>query len=366
LYPFYWPHFKAGGPVQSLVNLVSLFNQSCDFYLISLNKDIDGSTSAELITSQAWVKGPNQENIYYISAFNPILVFKLVRQIKPDVIFLNGMFNIQTTVSGLLSAKLLGIKTIISPRGMLQEWALKRSAGIKKMALFFLKCVLKKDEVWHATDVQEQKDIALHFGSGQKIFLASNIPRSVSRFRPITFPLPNGKIKLVFLSLINSNKNLHLVIEAVAQCPGYELDIYGPIIDQAYWDLCRKNIIDNSAVQYKGAVPPWNVPDILQQYHFFVLPTQGENFGHAIFDALAAGVPVLISRKTPWLDIEENGAGFYIDLEKQNSLKAILAEVQTWPATTYDALRNRSQKYATMYWNRINFEADYSFLIKYP
>ena len=36
----------------------------------------------------------------------------------------------------------------------------------------------------------------------------------------------------------------------------------------------------------------------------FLLPTGGENFGHAIFEALSCGVPVLISDQTPWRGLE--------------------------------------------------------------
>ena len=35
----------------------------------------------------------------------------------------------------------------------------------------------------------------------------------------------------------------------------------------------------------------------------FLLPTGGENFGHAIFEALSCGVPALISDRTPWRDL---------------------------------------------------------------
>jgi len=363
LYPYYWPHYKAGGPVQSLFNLVSLFSEQCDFYLIALEKDLDGLPSEKLIHSNAWVKGPNQENVFYTDSFTPWFVYKLVKQVKPDVVLLNGMFNIHTTLNGLLAAKLLGIKVIISPRGMLQAWALKRSATIKKIMMLFFKILLKKNEVWHATDAQEKSDITFHFGAEQRVFEASNIPRKVSSFRPLPFPDEKGKIKIVFLSLINSNKNLHLIIDAVNQCPEYVLDIYGPVIDQAYWDLCKTKILDTSSVFYKGPIPPWDVPDVLSQYHFFVLPTQGENFGHAIFDALSVGVPILISKKTPWQNIEEKGAGFYIVLEDEESLPSILKQVSKWSDEDYAALRNRSMQYAIDYWHKTDFKKDYSFLI---
>jgi glycosyltransferase involved in cell wall biosynthesis len=364
LYPFYWPHYKAGGPVQSLFNLVSLFQEQSEFFLIASDKDIDGSTSAQPILLQEWTKGPNNENIFFTPAFSPLLILRLIRQIQPDVVLLNGIFNIRTTLPGLVFAKWLGIRIVISPRGMLQGWALKRNPLVKKAVLLFLRMVLKKNEAWHATDGQEKADIQKHFGGDQKIYIASNVPRKISPFRNIDFPAEQGKIRLVFLSLINSNKNLDLVIDAVNQLPAsYSLDIYGPVIDQAYWERCKSKITDESTVVYKGPIPPWEVPSILPRYHFFVLPTQGENFGHAIFDALSCGLPVIISRNTPWQDIEEQHAGFYIDLTGPESLVKLLQEIAQMPAARYQEYRLKSLDYATNYWKSKVYHQDYEFLI---
>ncbi len=46
----------------------------------------------------------------------------------------------------------------------------------------------------------------------------------------------------------------------------------------------------------------------------FLLPTAGENFGHAIFEALSSGVPALISDQTPWRGLAEAKAGFDLAL----------------------------------------------------
>ena len=45
------------------------------------------------------------------------------------------------------------------------------------------------------------------------------------------------------------------------------------------------------------------------------LPTRSENFGIAVAESLAAGIPVVVSRNTPWGVIEEVGAGHWLDLD---------------------------------------------------
>jgi glycosyltransferase involved in cell wall biosynthesis len=69
---------------------------------------------------------------------------------------------------------------------------------------------------------------------------------------------------------------------------------------------------------YHGAVAHGEVANTLALHDVFVLPTLGENFCHAIAEALAAGVPCLVSDRTPWNDLGRTGAGWSVPLEDQS------------------------------------------------
>ena len=351
--------------MQSLYNLTGVFRGLAQFYILSLDKDIDGTRLGKDFVLNRWTVGPQGENIYFVSDIYPWLINRLIREIKPNAILLNGIFNANTTIPGLLIGRFRGIKTVLSPRGMLQGWALRRGKTKKSIFLFLLKLFLRKNERWHATTTQEKTEIQTFFGSKQKVFIASNVPRSVTEFSPVPYPDQHHKIKLVFLSLINSNKNLHMVINKLAAFRDkITLDIYGPVIDADYWIQCQRSIKGNNGVVYKGPVPPWEVPDILKSYHFFILPTQGENFGHAIFDALASGIPVIVSRLTPWQDLETKGAGFYINLEDTESMHRIFDSLTQIVETAYNRMRENSILYAREYWESKNYQKEYSFLLE--
>ena len=93
-------------------------------------------------------------------------------------------------------------------------------------------------------------------------------------------------------------------------------DIFGPANDPAYWAECEQLISRLPAhvkVHYRELIPNVDVAATLAGYDLFLLPTRGENFGHAIFDALEVGLPVLISDQTPWRELERIGrAGAFL------------------------------------------------------
>ena len=364
LYPYYWPNYRAGGPVQSLFNLVGFFKSLADFYLVALDKDIDGSLPAAGLKANEWNNGPHGEQIFSVSRISPQVLFNVIRVVKPDVILLNGMFNARTTLFGLLFGRWFGAKIVISPRGMLQDWALRRRRTVKKIFLSLVKRLVSQNDIWHATDRQEMDDIRRIFGSSWQVFTASNVPRGLSELKSIGFPSPSAQIRLIYLSLINPNKNLHLIMDAVNRADGrFKLDIFGPIIDKTYWESCRLNY-GGPRVSYKGPVPPWEIPALFAQYHFFVLPTEGESFGHAIFDALACGLPVIIPRTTPWQDLDRLEAGLYFDLTEETGLSGILSQICQWDSSQYGRYRSGSLSYAKKFWSSKDYLAEYSFLLK--
>ena len=62
----------------------------------------------------------------------------------------------------------------------------------------------------------------------------------------------------------------------------------------------------------------------MANYHFSLLQTQHENFGHSIIESMAAGCPVIISDQTPWRGLEAVKAGWDIPLKEETALlKAI-------------------------------------------
>lgn len=338
LYEFFTPAYKGGGIIQSLTNIVKQFGDDFKFFVITTDKDLGESTSLEGIESNKWTNYESKTQVLYLPSRH-LSYSRLKREISfinPDTVYINGLYSIYFTLYPLLITYNLKIKPkiIIAPRGMLQEGALKVKAFKKKIYYTIFKIIsLHKNIVWHATDEQEVVDIKKMFGKNPDIVLATVLAKDLPSQELLSkknIYKKRGELHLVTISLVTQKKNVLGVIEALYSldsnlCITY--DIYGPIKDTEYWNKCLALIETaprNIKITYRGNLKPNKVIQTLQNYHFFVLLTYGENFGHAIFESLSAGRPVIISDKTPWKSLKSLNAGWDLDINnKEETLKII-------------------------------------------
>jgi glycosyltransferase involved in cell wall biosynthesis len=59
----------------------------------------------------------------------------------------------------------------------------------------------------------------------------------------------------------------------------------------------------------------------------FVVPSRSENFGIAVAEALAAGLPVIATKATPWADID-GSCGWWVDLSAVALARALATAMQ--------------------------------------
>jgi glycosyltransferase involved in cell wall biosynthesis len=322
--PWFLPAFRAGGPVQSIANLVREFSEDVQYFIFCGDMDLNGA-ELENIEINKWIEYNNYTKVWYNGPdkISDTLV-KQVENIKPDILYIIGLFSWHYNIVPLLFCK--GPKKILSTRGMLHPGALSQKKWKKKFFLQSFKLLEYHHSVhFHATDEEEKEYIVRQFGQPAKIFVAGNFPNKISP-QPLP-PKESGKLIMVTIALISPMKNILLVLEALKECTAHiEWNIYGPVKDHDYWDACKQEIKDlpqNIKVYYRGEAEPQHIPGALKSAHVFILPSKSENFGHAIYEALSAGRPVITSGNTPWNHLRESGAGINVGLDNNELREAI-------------------------------------------
>lgn len=321
--PWFSPAFKAGGPIQSILNMVNNCDDNIKFKILTENTDIDKS-KLENINSDTWSSFNASTEVFYVSPEGRVKKLKKqFKTIKSDVVFIVGIYSFYFTLLPLLFSR--ATRIIISVRGMLHPPALQQKKLKKKIYLALLKPLLKfKDVEFHATDQTESDYIHSYIGKSAKVWVAPNIPAINT---PNILPKKSGKLTMLTVALIGPMKNYHEVLNSLHLCK-YEIqyDICGPIYVSDYWDECMRiieKLPSNIKVNYHGAVPPHLIGQYLFNTHIFVCPSQSENFGHAIYEAFSAGKPVITSHNTPWNNLEDNFAGINLFPETLSIKKAI-------------------------------------------
>lgn len=346
----YFPGRKYGGPPVSIDNLCSLLSNKGEisFYIITSNHDLGDKTPYSHILD-GWNERDNC-NILYLSdkdSQSYMKIRSLVRQLSPDIIYLQSIFHVYT-LHALLIAKQLKINILLAPRGELCRGALKKK--YKKIPyLFVLKTLgLFKNIKFQSTSDEETREIARWTKTADSnIYELMNVP-SIPQMINERVGKGIGHVNLIFLSRIVAKKNLIFAIEALRKVNGeISFDIYGPIEDKNYWDLCKKKadeLPSNIKVKYCGDLSHDDVSKTFNMYNVFLFPTKSENYGHVIVESLMAGTPVIVSDQTPWQDLQSVNAGWTLPLILQSFSDAIQALVDM-PDDKYNKMRHDARRY---------------------
>lgn len=244
-------------------------------------------------------------------------VEEALREGRPVVAHDHGIW-LPTNHSVAASSRRLGVPRVVSPRGMLDPWALRWHGTRKKLAwMLYQRRDLQRVDLLHATSSAEAEGFRAQ-GLRAPIVIVPNgvrVPGQVAE-PPMGGAEPRV---LLFLSRVHPKKGLLHLVEAWAglDAAGWELWIAGPDEQGHEADvrsaLERASRSTTSPVRFLGPVTDAKRDELLARCEAFVLPTLSENFGQVVAEALAAGRPVLTTRAAPWAGLEDHGAGWWVE-----------------------------------------------------
>jgi len=211
-------------------------------------------------------------------------------------------------------------RLVTSPRGTLSEYAINRSRRIKN-AVWTLgqKNVLRKSACLHATAESEYHEIrrkGLHapvaiIPNGIEISPEQKHQKSSKQFR-----------RLLFLGRIHPIKGIDLLLRAWVKLEkrysGWELHIVGP--DNCGYSSQIKALVEDLKIKriaFSGPVYGSEKRRTYLSADLYVLPTHSENFAMTVAEALAHGVPAIVSKGAPWAGLKTEKCGWWIDIGEE-------------------------------------------------
>jgi glycosyltransferase involved in cell wall biosynthesis len=327
------PAYKAGGPVRSAVNFVKQMKNDYEIFILTSDRDLNDIKPMNTIIVDKWTEYVPGVKVFYASVQNLRLnnIKEHINAVGPDLIYLNSMFSKKFTIYPLWlkRSNRISARIVLAPRGMLKRSALDFKRRKKKIFLSLLKWMkIPQLVTFHATDEREKADVISQFGKDTKVVTISNFPASQDELSLPREKKP-GSLDILFIGRIHPIKGLDILLNAVKSLKQkIRFTIVGTPEDIGYWQLCKKLIKElpaNVQVTFTNAIPHHAINELIRDHHIFCLPTKGENFGHAIFESLAAGRPVLISDQTPWHNLVKYKAGWDLSLNEPKRFAEIIA-----------------------------------------
>lgn len=350
---YYLPGFRSGGPVRSVVNLVRALQGEYDFRIVCLNRDHGESVPYPDVTPGQWTQ-LGEARVYYATdreaGFS--LCRRMMREVRPDMVYLNSLFDREFSMKPFLAAGSgRTLPVLLAPRGELSPGALGMKAKRKRFFLAMVRASRYYAQVhWHASSAAEEVRIREVFAPGaNRLFLASNLPEMQQDSVPRTGVKNPGVLRMVLAGRISPMKNTLAAIRMARQLKGeVVLDLWGPLENREYWAACQQQVQlcpPNVIVRYRGEVAHEKLHALLHGYDLMLLPTLGENFGHSIIESLSAGLPVIISDRTPWKNLLAAGVGADLPLEDEPEFVRQLERFQAMNESDAENVRDTCRRY---------------------
>jgi glycosyltransferase involved in cell wall biosynthesis len=338
---WYLPGYKAGGPISSISNLVDAFGDRFKFRIVCGDRDYLDTQPYPNVESGKWLSIGKAE-VFYLNqdSHKYDAVKRLIRAENPDTVYINGIFSRVFSIFPLRAAKRLKKRTVVAPRGMLAPTALGIKSTKKDLFLSLANGLgLYRKVIFHATNDHEAEHIKMAITGKLNVVEIPNVPKL-----PLSINQKSktkGYLKILVVARIAPEKNIEFALECLCKLPTHlqvDVEFIGPVYDQVYFAKCKEmesKIPANVKIVWTGARTPPEIPGYLDRAHLFFLPTLGENFGHAILEAMLSGTPVLISDRTPWRNLEEKALGRDADLKLMEAFTDFIAMLAVMDGDTY-------------------------------
>ena len=221
---------------------------------------------------------------------------------------------------------------VITLRGMLYPQALAHSTLIKRISL----ALYQRNDLQRAACIQatceEEMNYYRELGFTNPVAVLPN-PIEIEGIieRPIP---PKEKLRIGYLGRVHPRKRIERLIYAFDalrdELDNAELLIIGAG-DKRYEQFLREEVVRLNLhnVRFAGFLTGEEKDKAILSLSYLVVPSDFENFGNIVTEALVRGVPVIASKGMPWQELEECHCGWWIDNDQETINQTLHIAINT-------------------------------------
>ena len=311
-----------GGPYESIRNLTGGLAGAGAEVLVRMPH------SAEALAYQDQWRAPmRSEGAVRVSplGFSPQLR-RLVLADDADVLHTHGLWQHASWLA-LTWKQQTGRPHVASIRGMLEPWAWQHHAW-KKRPVWTLweRRNLQTASLLHATSEMEVESIRARGLTAPVAVLPNGVHLPELPLDSVMAELRRPRTAL-YLGRVHPKKGLPLLLQAWArvQPADWRLRIVGPDEGghRAELEQQAAALGLGERVRFDGPLTGAAKAEAFRSSELFILPTHSENFGIAVAEALAYGLPVITTQGTPWQGLESHACGWWVKVSVEGIAEAL-------------------------------------------
>jgi glycosyltransferase involved in cell wall biosynthesis len=366
--PTYLPASRYGGPIQSVHRLcVALAQRGHDVDVVTTNVDGSGILDVPLC-QRVCLDGIG---IYYFPSAHLRRIYfstPLYRHLSgtmatSDLVHTHSTFLFPTAAAAYL-ARRARVPYVLSPRGMLVPDLIRRKSRMAKAAWIGM---IEARNVAGAAAIHVTSDIeALELRAlGLRPRRIFEIPNGVDA-PPVAVATPPSSLPpnyVLFLGRINWKKGIESLVEAIALQGRAHLVIAGND-EEGFTDSLRAlagRLAIEDRVHFTGFVQGENKQRLLASAGLLALASKSENFGNVVLEAMAAGVPVIVTPEVGLAPVVERTSSGIVCRPEGPALAHAMEQILSNPDARRTMAENGRRASASYSWSSVaqRMEAQY-------